>query len=119
MGIAMRSFCLKRLIQGWGIALPSGKVNVASGMGASRVVALTPYQALSVLCLPHETLTPSRVCGIGIPAVMAHQLEALIGNMLGDGRDEVAGAEDLEVTPNPGIEARAVDDRFPRVVAEG
>ena len=34
--------------------------------------------------------------------------------MLGDGRDEVAGLKDLEIAPDLGIEARAVDDRFPR-----
>ena len=33
--------------------------------------------------------------------------------MLGDGRDEVAGLKDLEIAPDLGIEARAVDDRFP------
>ena len=30
--------------------------------------------------------------------------------MLGDGRDEVAGLKDLEIAPDLGIEARAVQD---------
>lgn len=36
--------------------------------------------------------------------------------MLGDGCDEVAGLKDLEVAPDLGIDARAVDDRFPHGV---
>jgi len=34
---------------------------------------------------------------VGVPAVVADKLEALVRNMLRDGRDEVAGGEDLEV----------------------
>ncbi len=35
---------------------------------------------------------------IGIPAVVAHELKTLVGNMLGDGGDEIAGGEDLKPT---------------------
>ena len=65
------------------------------------------------LHLALEALAPHLV---GVPPVVAHQLEDLVGDVLGDGRDEVAGLKDLEITPDLGIESRAVDDRVPGVV---
>ena len=47
---------------------------------------------------------------VGIPAVVADKLEALVGDVLGDGGDKVAGGEDLEVALNLRVEAGAVDD---------
>ena len=47
----------------------------------------------------------------GIPPVIAHELEALVGNVLGDRGDKVARGEDLEVAPDPFVHAGAVEDR--------
>ena len=47
---------------------------------------------------------------IAIPAVVADQLKALVGDVLGDGGDKVAGGEDLKVALNLGVMAGAVDD---------
>ena len=47
---------------------------------------------------------------IGIPAVVAHELKALVGDVLGDGGDKVAGGEDLKVAMDLGVHAGAVDD---------
>ena len=46
---------------------------------------------------------------IRIPAVVAHELETLVRDVLGDGGDKVAGGEDLEVALNLRVEARVVD----------
>ena len=48
---------------------------------------------------------------VAVPAVVADKLEALVGDVLGDLRDEVAGTEDLKVALNPRVETGAVDDR--------
>ena len=42
------------------------------------------------------------------PPVVAHELEALVGNVLGDRGDKVARGEDLEVAPNLLVHAGAV-----------
>ena len=48
---------------------------------------------------------------VGIPPVVAHELEALVGNVLGDRGDKVARGEDLEVAPDLLVHAGAVEDR--------
>jgi len=48
---------------------------------------------------------------VAVPAVVPDKLEALLGDVLGDLRDEVAGTEDLKVALNPWVETGAVDDR--------
>ena len=52
---------------------------------------------------------------VGVPAVVADQLEVLVGDVLGDGGDEVGRAEDLEVAIDLGIGFGAVDDGAARV----
>jgi len=47
---------------------------------------------------------------VAVPAVVADKLKALVGDVLGDGGDEVARAEDLEVALDLRVEAGAVDD---------
>jgi hypothetical protein len=47
---------------------------------------------------------------IGIPAIVAHKLKTLVGNVLGDGGNEVAGREDLKIAVNLGVHPGAVDD---------
>ena len=47
---------------------------------------------------------------VGVPAIVAGELEALVRDVLGDGGDEVARTEDLEVALNLRVEAGAVDD---------
>jgi hypothetical protein len=47
---------------------------------------------------------------VGVPAVVADHLRALVRDMLSDGRDEVGGGEDLEVAVDLGVEPGAVDD---------
>ena len=37
---------------------------------------------------------------VGVPAVVAHELKAFVGNVLGEGDNEVAGGEDLEIQPS-------------------
>jgi hypothetical protein len=44
---------------------------------------------------------------VGIPPVIAHELEALVGNVLGDRGDKVARGEDLEVAPDLLVHAAA------------
>ncbi len=48
---------------------------------------------------------------VRIPAVVADKLEALVRNMLRDGRDEVAGGEDLEVALSLRVHGRAAHAR--------
>jgi len=48
---------------------------------------------------------------VAVPAVVPDKLEALLGDVLGDLGDEVAGTEDLEVALNLRVETGAVDDR--------
>ncbi len=47
---------------------------------------------------------------VAVPAVVADKLEALIRDVLGNGSDEVAGREHLEVALNLRVHAGAVDD---------
>ena len=61
--------------------------------------------------LLHGTLVPLPPHLVGVPAVVADKLEALVGDVLGDLRDEVAGTEELEVALNLRVETGAVDDR--------
>jgi len=42
---------------------------------------------------------------IGVTAVIPHQLETLVGDVLGDGGDEVAGRKDLKVALALGVHA--------------
>ena len=53
------------------------------------------------------TLSPHLV---GVPAVVTHKLKTLVGDVLGDGGDKVAGGEDLKVAVNLGVHAGTVDD---------
>jgi len=46
-----------------------------------------------------------------VPAVVPDKPKALGGDVLGDGSDEVAGSEDLEVAPDLRVHAGAVHDR--------
>jgi len=48
---------------------------------------------------------------VGVPAVVADELKALVGNVLGDGGDEVTRAENLEVAVNLLVHAGTIDDR--------
>ncbi len=47
---------------------------------------------------------------VGIPAVIADKLEAFVRDVLGDGGDELARGEDLEVALDLGVQAGMVDD---------
>ncbi len=48
---------------------------------------------------------------VGVPAVVTDHLGAFVGDVLGDGGQEVGGGEDLEVSVDFGIETGAVDDQ--------
>ena len=43
---------------------------------------------------------------VGVPPVVTDQLEVLVGDMLGDGGDEVGGAEDFEPTEGRRADAK-------------
>jgi len=75
---------------------------------------------------------PARGCGlfggvfvalaahlVAVPAVIPDELEALVRDVLGDGRYEVARTEDLEVALYLRIEAGTVDNRSVRIGAVG
>ena len=47
---------------------------------------------------------------VGIPPVVADHLRTLLGDVLGDGGQEIRGSEDFEVAVDFGIELGAVDD---------
>jgi hypothetical protein len=47
---------------------------------------------------------------VAVPAVIPDELEALVRDVLGDGRYEVARTEDLEVALNLGVETGTVDN---------
>jgi hypothetical protein len=47
---------------------------------------------------------------IGIPSVIAYELKTLVGNVLSDGGDKVAGSEDLKVAVDLGVHPGSVDD---------
>lgn len=47
---------------------------------------------------------------VRVPSIIPDKLEALIRDVLGDGRYEVARTEDLEVALNLGVHAGVVDD---------
>ena len=47
---------------------------------------------------------------VGVPAVVADHLSAFVGDMLGDGGQEVHGGEDLEVAVDLGVQFGTVDD---------
>ena len=51
---------------------------------------------------------------VGIPAVVADHLRPFVGDVLGDGRQEISGGEHLEVTVDLGVEPGAVDDDVAR-----
>lgn len=59
------------------------------------------------LSLALGPLTPGPV---GVPPVVAHHLEAFVGNVLRDGRNELLGGEDFEITLGLGMHPRAVND---------
>jgi len=47
---------------------------------------------------------------VGVPTDVAHKLKTLVGDMLGDRRDEVAGGKDLEVAVDLRVHAGTIDD---------
>ena len=64
---------------------------------------------LSLLGRPLLSLPASRSrwrIGIGVPPVVTDQLEVLVGDMPGDGGDEVGGAEDFEPTEGRRADAK-------------
>ena len=73
----------------------SGRQGVRSGFKSTADVGCSPAKQL-----------------VGIPPVVAHELEALVGNVLGDRGDKVARGQDLEVAPDLLVYAAAVEDRF-------
>jgi len=48
---------------------------------------------------------------IGIPSVIANELEAFVRDVLGDAGDEVAGAKHFKIALDLGVHPRAVNDR--------
>ena len=61
----------------------------------------------------HRRWQPPLACAahlVAVSAIVADHLGALVGDMLGDGGQEVGGGEDLEVAVDLGIEPGAVDD---------
>ena len=56
---------------------------------------------------------------VRVPSIIPDKLEALIRDVLGDGRYEVARTEDLEVALNLGVHAGVVDDGSVGVGAVG
>ncbi len=48
---------------------------------------------------------------IGIPSIIAHELKALIRDVLGDGGDKITGGEELKIPVDLRIHPGAVDDR--------
>ena len=59
----------------------------------------------------HRPLFPLPAHLVAVPTIVTDELEAFVGDVLGDGGDEVAGAEDLEVAVDLLVHAGAVDDR--------
>jgi len=53
---------------------------------------------------------------VGVPPIITDKLKTLVGNVLGDGGDEVAGSEPLEVAVDLLAHAGLVDDRAAGVV---
>jgi len=53
---------------------------------------------------------------IGIPSIIAHELEAFVRDGLDDAGDEVVGAKHLKIALDLGVHPRAVNDRVPGAV---
>ena len=53
---------------------------------------------------------------IGIPSVIAHELEPFVRDVLGDAGDEVAGAKLFKIALDLGVYPRAVNDLVPGAV---
>jgi len=53
---------------------------------------------------------------VGIPSVIAHELEAFVRDVLGDAGDEVARAEHFKIALDLRVHPRAVNDRVPGAV---
>ena len=80
----------------------SGQVNGSASqiLATSRRHCTIRFMALSrVFGLRRARLGANAPGLVGIPTVVAHELEAFVGNVLGDRRDEVGGRERREVPP--------------------